>query len=403
MNCRTRLAVAATLLFSLVVCHAGDIIHVDRFEDGFFAGAPVAGSSVSTVLPLGQTDGARHVLPASGLQMVLANAGGTVQVRAVARGEVALVQRSWSSLLGTFVYHVYVQHSDRFTSHVSGLTSLAPGILAGLNNAWVDLAPNHSAVAPGEAGQPARFMVEADDALGLAGHPLPSWTLGLIDADRRSRPLGRGLFRFPSFREIAAALGVPLSRAPISGHPVINAACPFAEFPGELRESWRARMPAADCGAAHHDVAETLQGNWFNPSLDAAPAHPVDLGVAALVFVPSALQQDSYYVTFGRDSDYAQLDPNGQHRSSTVAMTMTVEAGAPGVNTSPLEVEPDTGVHCFDLHADLDDGHYTRLFVRMDAADSVRVHWDPTERPLPTCAGALPSFDADQLDAHFVR
>ena len=382
-----------------------EILWADGMEGGLLSEPPVDIREVSEILPLGDVDGDSHVIPVDHLYVRLPS-GPPISVKAMAAGELVLVLDNSGAGGGDF--EIYIRHSDRLTTQFDHLGALSAKIDAHINtlpDGWIDLGDSRLLLL-GEVGSPPPLLIASGETVGSTRGNGRTLDVGVVDFQRDNGQLGRGARRIPSVMDVLGLINAAPVNPPFNGHRAINGGC-FAELlPDHIRQDWISaiqRIPEG-CGSPGQDVADALQGVWFNPALDSLPTPPPDTENAVFVLVPfNESPLTSLRLAFGSDDPLALLDPNGLFPASASAFGAVVNA-SPGtlVNPDPALVTPAAGTVCYDMFAPVGAGFFNLFYLRLSDPNTLEVGWDRTERAVPGCATELPAFPGS-FEAVFTR
>ena len=396
-------------------------IFADGFECGFTFGwsatvpappprleltsPPASLADVAGIIPLGSSHpgpaaGNGHVIPVNHMYLdylIPENGGANAYaVHAMAAGEVVAVNwthRETGAPLDD--YGIYLHFGDALTAWYEHVHELSPAIAAYLgtySGSWHDVFPGFKIMFMGQgAGQPPTLAMAAGELLGSTRDYSSNWDVGMVDACRTTPSANLGPRRYPTWMEMATAMGIVLPAPPFPGNRFLNAVCFLDYLSPTLRPAWQALLVSSpqSCGRVIWDLPGTLQGTWFNPAVDTWPDETIlfRLEKAAFAIVPSALDPETEIqisIASG-DPDLSALDPDGIYPQLAFAFHIVFDS-SPGalIDPAPSAVGPDTTV-CYNLPR-TGDPLWDRLYLRLDAATGeLAIAYEPLAAAAPQC------------------
>lgn len=367
-----------------------------------FTHPPAAIGAVKEILPLGNVNGVDHIIPVDHMYLGYPNGpnGGadTVQIQAMAAGELVMVARRIEAHVPTPDYSIWIRHTGAVTSqyeHVHGLPSRISDHLASTGAGWVAIDPSFEIMFLGQLGAPEPLELAAGENVGVSRSYSQYWDLGIIDTQTRGRFSGRLDNHYPTIEAYAALLGLGLDHPPFAGQATLNAGCFVNYMTPQLRGAWSDLLAGApgDCGRAGWDVDGRLRGTWFNPLIDTTEPPPLfDDEWAALSIVPYNLAPSTQVqIAIASGHALAAVDPAGAYPQLRRRLLVTIDP-SPGtrVNPDPAGVAPATGVVCYDLRYPDDGGErYNALLLRLAEPDRLEIAFDPAPTTSSRCAALL--------------
>lgn len=371
-----------------------------------FTHPPAAHGQVREILPLGNVNGVDHIIPVDHMYLGYPNGanGGadTVQILAMADGDLVMVTRRPDDRSGGFDFALWIRHSAEVTcqyEHVHELSARITAYLKSTGSGWVTVNPGFEIMFLGQLGAPEPLVLAAGESIGATRSYSQYWDLGITDTRTRGDFAGQTENHYPTIATYNQLLSLGLDHPPFPGQETLNAGCFVNYLVPALRSDWATLLaePPGDCGRADWDIDGRLRGTWFNPLIDSTDPPPLfDLEWAALSITPYNLAPATQVqIAIPSGHSLSAVDPAGAYPQLQHRFLVTTDPSpAVRINPDPAAVGPETGTVCYDLRYPEGGGErYNALLLRLSNTRTLDIAYDPAPTSSSRCAALLAAGD----------
>jgi hypothetical protein len=367
-----------------------------------FTHPPTHPTFVSGIVPLGSANpGGRHVLPVDHMYMLYPHPDTEgfyrYPVYAMGRGEIVMLTRTrMAESPSGYDYSIFIRHVDApitsYYIHLHKLEAVLESYFAAREDKWLTVRPGFQVMLLGQLGAPPVYWLPAGRYVGDTASFSHAWDIGVIDPRVTGSFLGRGSRRYPTIPDYLSALGYAAS-PPYPGQETLHARCFIDYMTPALRAEWQPLLVSAgrSCGRVGWDVANTIQGSWFNGGVDVVADGIWRIEEAAFAIVPWHLNPSTHVqIAIASGGGLAKLDPADAYPQLDQEFVIRIDR-TPGtsINPDPLRVGPGAGTVCYDLeYLNADGTRFNTLKIRLTAERTVAMRFDPTPRATPGCTHA---------------